>query len=229
MKTRCKRLLSCLLLSATAAASAQDFLDRPHYAQLWIGNQSVDQAWSLTDSDGADYLANLDKVRRLGFSFQAPYGKKTVEYGWDVSGSLGYEKGPKLFFLIDDQHSDIALRFDGALWLANIDWGGFVSARPVSWLRFYASAGPSLYYGQFRLEDSQASTTGSNSVVIDTRTSDNHLGVAAYGRLGFELIFSRDFTLGISARYSNVRYDFGNSGELDLTEPQFFLTLGRSL
>src|SRR5690606_32841822 len=96
MKTRSKRLLSCLLLSATAAASAQDFLDRPHYAQLWIGNQSVDQAWSLTDSDGADYLANLDKVRRLGFSFQAPYGKKTVEYGWDVSGSLGYEKGPKL-------------------------------------------------------------------------------------------------------------------------------------
>ncbi len=217
------------LLGCCAAASvpAQNFLDDDSYAQFWVGTQSVDRAWSLTDTEGADYLADLDKVRRLGFSFQAPARRGAVEYGWELNGSLGYDGSSKVFFRVGDSGTDVAFRLDSQLWLMDVGLGGFVSARPVSWLRAYASAGPVFYWGHLRHDDD--ASTADDRWVIDTRTSDNHVGVGLYGRLGLEVIFSRAFTLGLSAGYSNSRYDFDRSGTLDLAEPRYFLTIGRSL
>lgn len=218
----CLVLLASGLFSPAAVSQENDF----RYAQLWLGKQQLDSAWSITDDEGSAYLADLDALRRIGFSFQTPHSRGPFEYGWDFSGTLGYENNPRFFVRVGSEGASGNIRIDSRLWLGDVTFGGFISSRPVNWLRLYLSAGPGIYWGHLQHNGNSASR--GSAIVIDTRTSDNDLGFMLYARAGAELVLTNGLTFGLSARHTDTRFDFGNSGKIDLAEPQIFLTLGNT-
>ena len=83
-----------------------------------------------------------------------------------------------------------------------------------------------------QLKTSEMPTTtnsGGASVFIDLNEEEDDFSARFYARGGLEFEFANGFTLGASARYADHRFDFGSSGELELDEVQWFLTLGSRL
>jgi hypothetical protein len=141
---------------------------------------------------------------------------------------VGYDSRRNLLLVISGDGSRINIR--SRLWAGDLSAGAFLSAQPLDGLRFYAGAGPLLYWGQLRryedASESQGGQAPSGAIVIDTRRNRYDLGVAFYGRVGVELMPVPGFTIGLSARRTTAELDFGQSGFIDMKRVNYMLTLG---
>ena len=200
------------------------------YAQFMVGGQPLDDAWVLTDEDGVSYVADIDSMRLVGFSLQAPLNKGRFEYGFEGAGYVGYDSDRKVFVRVSGQDSFV--KIDSDLWTGDFSVGGFISIKPNSWMRFYAGAGPSILLGKISRDDesnveNNDGSVASGDIFIDTRNDNFDSNFAVYGRVGAEVIFPNGFILGVSARQVNADLDFGGNGKVDFNTPQYFLTLGQ--
>ncbi len=216
-----------------APARADFFYDpRPRYSHFYIGNQSLDNAWSLRDQAGRRYHADGVTLRTLGASLQRSEVAGWLQYGLEGALQTSYENNTKWFFRFDDQGATLAIAVDSDLWLTDVSMGAFAAVQPLPWLRAYASAGPAIYWGHLRHRDAAADPGSSGATIIlgdlmvDTRTSNNRFDFALYGRAGVDLVFPRGVTLGLGLRQSNAQLDFGSRGRIRLSEPQLLINLG---
>jgi len=111
-----------------------------------------------------------------------------------------------------------------------IGWAGCVSAAAgesslqlTKQLRVQPAAGPSLTWARLTSDGLQAD----GDAEADDTGQD--VSLVPYGRLGVELLLSDRFIVGASVRYADDEFDFGDSGELDVDEVVWLLTLGSRL
>ena len=67
-----------------------------------------------------------------------------------------------------------------------------------------------------------------SSIRVDAGGREWAAGFSLYGRGGIEFLI-RDFTFGVSARIAGTTLEFDKAGEIDLTAPQYFLTIGKRI
>ena len=71
--------------------------------------------------------------------------------------------------------------------------------------------------------------SGGTPVFIDLNEEEDDFSARFYARAGLSFEFGNGFTFGAGARYADHRFDFGSSGEVELDEVQWFLTLGSQI
>lgn len=224
--------IGCLVAVASQAQQAGAVGEPKRYAHFSIGEHKLDDAWTLKDEEGTDYLGDIEKLRSLAFTLQTPLNHGVFQYGWEGAGSIAYERNVTVFLYVNGGATG-TISVDSDLWTGDFSAGGFVSLEPTSWLRFYASAGPQIFWGLVDSKDDEVSIdsypqTGArgSSIVINTSSSDSDLGVGIYARAGVDLILPNGFILGGSIKQTNTELNFSGHGSVDLTEPFYQLTLG---
>jgi hypothetical protein len=198
-----------------------------YYVQLLLGNQPLDESWTVRDDEGNDYIADVDAIRHIGFAVQRTYQSGVLEFGIEGAAFVGYDSDRKLFVRLGSESSVVDI--DSSLWTGDFSAGTFIGLKPRPWLRFFIAAGPSIYWGQLSHSDDADDQDGdstSGRLVIDTRSDDHDIGVALYGRAGVEFIFDNGFVLGASVRKVNTHLDFGRNGRVDIDQPQYSVVIG---
>lgn len=201
------------------------------YALFSIGDQHLDDAWTIEDQQGSQYKGDIKKLRSLGFTLQTPMNHGKIQYGWEGGATLAYERNTTFFLQIDGGASG-SVSIDSDLWTGDFSAGGFISAMPVDWLRFYLSAGPQLYWGlvksdsdEVEIEPYEQNSNGS-TIVIDTSRDDSDFGAGLYARAGVDLMLPNGLIVGASVRQTTTELDFSGHGGVNLQEPLYQLTLG---
>lgn len=230
-------ILTCtalgLIFTQFSAAESPAQKPAPRYAHFSIGDQHLDEAWTIEDLQGQKYSGDIDKLRSLGFTLQTPMNQGKLQYGWEGGASLAYERNTT-FFLYVDGGATGSISVDSDLWTGDLSAGGFISLAPTDWLRFYLSAGPQLYWGLVKSKDdepeiepyTQQNPNNNATIIIDTSNDDSDFGVGLYGRAGVDLILSNGFIIGASVRQTTTDLDFSAHGDVDLQQPLYQLTLG---
>lgn len=182
---------------------------------------------------GDDQSPARQRLNRFGFHLQMPQNRGSLEYGVEVGFNLSFDSSPRnhtAVVRLAGEESSIRIRSE--IWLADVALGGFVSVRPSSSFRLYASAGPALYWGQQGANrnshsDFGSSPSGSNVTIgYDRRSSRHDWQLGPYVQAGAEWVASRRTTFGLNVRYTDATLHFGERSRIDLSSPVYALTLG---
>lgn len=161
----------------------------------------------------------------VGFVGQLASDHGDFQYGLEVGAQVGYDSNSGYTLRLAGSNSQVRVRSEQ--WLGDFSLGGFVSFRPESWLRFYASAGPALYWGRVGSPDYYYDDARDrNRLSVDLTGEERDLKLVPYARLGLEVTVNRKINLGINVRRLNGELDFGRWGRTTLDEPAYMLTIG---
>jgi hypothetical protein len=228
------RLALLLILLITPLVHAQrDPGYGPLYVQGVLGVLDAGEAWTLDDNTSGESLeSDLGQLILGGAMVQQMSKDGVFEYGFEGGGLVSWKNSNQQFFA---SNHVFAVSFDNNLFLVDLSFGGAISWRPFKPLRFYLSAGPTVAVGTVEIDDdsievephTQGAGEGS-SIQLDASGREWAAGFGLYGRGGIEFIV-RDYTFGASVRKSSTTLKFDNAGEIDLTAPQFFLTIGKRI
>lgn len=225
MKIRLTAL--CLLLFATSVA-ASDAPAPEIYVQGWLGALDTDsESWSVTDPEsGEDLLGDLGTLPFGGGAGQQLWGSGAWQIGYEGGGLVTWKNDRTEF---RGNNNALVMRIDNTFVAAGVFMGGVVSVTPFRPLRLYVAGGPSItwawLFNDNDDDDDQVTPPGSN-VTIDLNNSTNDVSVVPYARAGFEFVLDNGFTFGVSARYADDEFDFGNAGNLEFDQVLWLLTLG---
>ncbi|WP_111642449.1 hypothetical protein [Marinimicrobium alkaliphilum] len=211
-----------LLVAVAPSALAQPVAS---HVQVTLGSHRLNQDYRT--SDPWENLMDVRSLHTLGYFYQRPADVGWLQYGLEGGGHVGYDSDRELLVVIGGGNSGVSVYSD--LWSGDIAGGIFVSATPVTSLRFYAAAGPSLYWGALRRSDRGSGTSvqgTAGDVTVDTRTHRYDLGLGLYRRAGVELIFPNGFALGASVRRLDATLDFRAAGSVRMNQTYTSLTLG---
>jgi len=222
-----KKVLLALALSFALPAAA----DAPHaspetFVQVWIGAiDTKNDSWKATEvHSGSDVVGDLGTLPYGGGDGQVLWGDGAWQIGYEGGGLVSWKNETTHFSGVSSGGTAVQVQFRNQFYLFGVFMGGVVSVRPASWLRLYASGGPSLTWAW--IEDDNNDNASQSSANIDTNGSSNDGSFTAYARVGVDFVTSDGFTFGASVRYANDKFDFGNAGELKLDSPLYLLTLG---
>ncbi len=187
------------------------------YVQATLGEQEV-------RGEAGQILAPLrNDVQTFGFVMQMATDEEFFQYGFEAGGQVGLDRRLDLFGYFNGNQSRIEI--ESRLWTTDLTFGGFLSYRPTSWLRFYASGGAIGYWARAD-EPNYSYTSAGDGLNVDVRGSADDLGLGLYQRAGIEFTLGRKVNLGLSVRKTNMKLDFGAYGELRLDDPAVQLTIG---
>ena len=203
------------------------------YVQVWLGTTDADESWSVDDSEGDELLGDFDNLPLGGGVGQRLWGERG-QYGFEGGGLVSWRSSDVAFSGADP---GLRVAIDTELILVEVFMGGVIAVQPTSWLRLFASAGPSIAYGRVTGDDDDEDDdddsgtriiiVGPNSfVAIDGDETSTDFSFSAYARAGLEFVFRNGVTLGASVRYTEHEFDFGSRGDMQLDEVQWFLTVG---
>lgn len=213
-----------LYLSASALAHAQGPLiddNYLRYVQAELGKASVKP---VNPAGTAPTLTASESVYSFGLVVQRTAQPGPFQYGWEGGVRVGYGSNRSMFVHLAGTGSSLQIRSD--LWTADLTFGAFASVRAADRLRFYVSAGPSLYWGRASGADQDTTEADGRAVTIDLTENGDDLGAAWYARAGAEWMFSPNTHVGVSVRKMDARLDFGRRGRIRIDEPSYLLTLG---
>ena len=235
----CRTLLALAgSLLAASPVGAETAIEEPvappdiAYVETWLGAVDTDENWELGDEDtGESLLGDIGTMPYVGGAGNRMWGQR-FRYGFEGGGLISWENDGTRFY---GTSNSLRVQIDNELVSFEVFMGGRLSLELVPGLRLFVAAGPTLAWARLDNEDEEAevlptaTNNGGASVFIDLNDVEDDFSARFYARGGLEFEFANGFTLGASARYADHRFDFGSSGELELDEVQWFLTLGSRL
>ena len=221
--------LTLLCCSLSSSLLAQDLDIR--YMQGMAGVLDAGDAWQIDDgADASSYVADIDKMIYGGGAVHLSHMDGAFQYGVETGGLVSFHADTSSFVKVDDG-ATVAVKVESSLWLVDVSLGGFVSYSVGEHFRLYASAGPSVIYGSLSIDDDEIEPTpydnGANTITFSPNSRESDFQIGLYARAGFEFILTNGITFGASVRQVDSELDFGDSGEIDLNHPQYFLTVGK--
>ena len=200
--------------------------ETPIYLQAWIGALDTDSgSWKVSDpQSGEDVLGDLGTLPYGGGAGQQLWGDGAWQIGYEGGGLVTWKNGRTEF---RGNSNAVLVRIDNTFGAVGVFMGGVVSVRPFQPMRLYVAAGPSITWAWLFDDnnDDQVSSPGS-TVTINLDDTKSDVSVVPYARAGIEFELSNGFTFGVSARYADDEFDFGNAGELEFDQVLWMLTLG---
>jgi hypothetical protein len=203
--------LVMFLLAASSNAQTREPV-APAYVHVMYGYMSLEK--DDPDVSGGDYNQNL-----FGLTGQVPYGGSRVQYGLEYGALLSLQSDTRSIVVTGGgSGGSIHVSMDINAFLLDGFFGGFVSTRPLKWMRFYLGAGPLLIYGERTSESAESSAEPYSS------TKESALGAGLYFRGGVDIIFSDRFAIGTSLRGTQTSLSFKKAGgNVDLEGWQYFI------
>lgn len=223
MKAPLVVLLWLLVALPVAANEAPAAPDPAVYIQVWLGGLSTkDDSWKITEpQSGEDVLGDLGTL---------PFGGGAGQQLWGSGAwQIGYEGGGMVTWKNDNTHfrgtnNAVQVTFDNTFVSFGVFMGGLVSVAPVPALRLYVAAGPSVTWAWVDNNNDDSPPPGSTELAVDG--SEDDVSVVAYARAGIEFVLGDGFMFGVSVRYADDEFQFGDAGDLEFDEPLWLLTLG---
>lgn len=216
--------LSLVLFSLPAIAS--DAATTPIYLQAWIGALDTDsESWKVTDpQSGEDVLGDLGALPYGGGAGQQLWGSGAWQIGYEGGGLVTWKNGRTEF---RGNSNAVLVRIDNTFGAVGVFMGGVVSVRPFQPMRLYIAGGPSVTYAWlFDDDDNEPVSSPGSTVTINVDDTKSDVSVVPYARAGIEFELSNGFTFGVSARYADDEFDFGDAGKLEFDQVTWMLTLG---
>ena len=216
--------LSLVLFSLPAIAS--DAPTTPIYLQAWIGALDTDsESWKVTDpQSGEDVLGDLGTLPYGGGAGQQLWGSGAWQIGYEGGGLVTWKNGRTEF---RGNSNAVLVRIDNTFGAVGVFMGGVVSVRPFQPMRLYIAGGPSVTYAWlFDDDDNEPVSSPGSTVTINVDDTKSDVSVVPYARAGIEFELSNGFTFGVSARYADDEFDFGDAGKLEFDQVTWMLTLG---
>ncbi len=202
------------------------------YVETWLGAVDTDENWELGDEDTGDsLLGDIGTMPYVGGAGNRMWGKR-FRYGFEGGGLISWENDGTRFY---GTSNSLRVQIDNEFLSLEVFMGGRLSMALAPGLRLFVAAGPTVAWARLQNEDEEAevlpasASVGGASVFINLNEEEDDFSARFYARGGLEFEFANGFTLGASARYADHQFDFGSSGELELDEVQWFLTLGSRL
>jgi hypothetical protein len=194
--------------------------------QAWLGGVSTDDDWSNTDpTDNEPLTGDIGTLPYLGGAGQKLWGGM-FQAGFEGGGLVTWKNDSTNFFATN---GSLRISVDNTLWSVEVFMGAVVSVRPVSWLRIYGAAGPSVAYANLDDDNDEADTPQPNATTVRINASGGSTSAALYARGGFEFEIRQGFTFGAFARYADHEFDFDEGGKLKLGNVQYFVSFGQRL
>lgn len=220
--------LTALVASAAVAASEPP-PNEWTYMQVWLGALGTDETWELEDEQtGQSVLGDIGTLPFGGGAGQQMWGEGRWQIGYE-GGGLATWKSDRTEFR--GSNGTLRVRVDNTYFSFGVFMGGVVSVDPMPNLRLYAAAGPSITWAWVDDDDDDDDDPltplppGTN-IVIDFDDGGNDVSIVPYARAGIEIVLNSGFAFGVSVRYADDEFDFDDSGELELDDPLWLLTLG---
>lgn len=195
------------------------------YVQAWLGAVDSDDGWTLErPGQGDDLVGGLGTLPLGGGAAQRLWGQGIFRLGYEGGGLVSWKNQNTEFFVASGSGGGtLAISTENTFLSVGVFMGGLASLQLTEQLRLQLAAGPSLTWARLTSDGLQA----------DSDAGADHTGqdvsLVPYGRLGVELLLSDRFMIGASVRYADDEFDFGDSGELDVDEVVWLLTLGSRL
>ena len=185
--------------------------DRPMGLQLMLGKMVM--ANDDPKISGSDYDITLG-----GVAVQAPFAGTTAQAGLEVGALLNWDSETRSFTASGGGGGgSLVVAVDINQFLVDFFFGGYVSIQPIKWLRLYLGAGPLLIYASRETEENDPVTTHSE------KKSESAFGVGVYGRTGIDIVFSKQFSIGMGVRATQNGVTLNDTaGKVDVEGWQYF-------
>jgi len=139
----------------------------------------------------------------------------------------GFEGGLLFNWWTDSQaaivNNNIYISIDSNAVIADLFYGGYVSAEFGKWSRIYLGAGPLLMYGYYK--EKTEDNDDSISQYISNSNSDHDLTFGFYGRAGIDFKMFEDSMIGVCVRGTSAKLSFDEPvGKVDVSSIQTMLT-----
>lgn len=191
--------LALFFLAATAGADTREPV-APAYIHFMYGYMALEN--NDPGISGGDFSLDL-----IGISGQVPYGGTKMQYGLEYGGLLSLQSDTRSIVVSSGgSGGSINVSVDINSFLVDGFFGGFVSARPLRWIRFYLGAGPLLIYGERKSESAEPMPEPY------TATKESAFGAGIYARAGVDIIFTDRFAVSASLRGTQTSLSFKKAG-----------------
>ncbi|MDN3640925.1 hypothetical protein QWY82_19155 [Simiduia curdlanivorans] len=199
------------------------------YLQGVVGWLQAEDVWQIDeDTSGEPLAADLGDLLYGGGAVQMNFGDAALEYGYETGGLVSFKNDTSYVAAAGNNGGAVAAKIDNEFWLVDLYMGAYTGIHLGDHLRFYASAGPALLIGSLDVDDSEpVPTPQSGTVVVSSAGRHTKGALGFYGKLGVDILFDSDITLGASLRQLNAKLDFGDAGEMQFNHPQYFITVGK--
>jgi len=204
-------LLFSVFISAPGTVPLAAAMDDRMVVQVTYGLMVIPNDDS--QKSGEDYDISL-----VGAAAQKPFGGDLFKYGIETGAYFNWQSEIRYFGASSGSGGGTAVvSMDIESFIFDYFGGGYVSVRPVKWIRFYAGGGPLLIYGYRATEEDNPDVEG----VMTGSESD--LSVGVYGRTGIDLVFADKVLLGCGIRGTVTGLSFeDNTGKLNVEGLQYY-------
>jgi hypothetical protein len=216
-----------LLVALPVAASEAPAAPPPIYVQVWLGGQGTDDgSWKISDpQSGESALGDLGTLPFGGGAGQKLWGSGAWQIGFEGGGLVTWKNDRTDF---RGTNNTLQVTIDNTFASFGVFMGGVVSVTPIRSLRLYLAAGPSLTWAWLH-NDNDNQTPPPGGTTVDISGDANDVSVAPYARAGVEFVMDDGFTFGVSVRYADDQFHFGDAGDLEFDQVLWLLTLGSRL
>ena len=223
MNIRVAALLAGLCVALPAVAGDKPALPQV-YVQVWLGGLSTESdSWKITDpQSGEDVLGDLGTLPFGGGAGQKMWGSGAWQIGFE-GGGLGTWKSDRTE--LRGTSGTLQVSIDNEFVSFGVFMGGVVSVTPVRPLRLYVAAGPSVTWAW--LHNNNDNQVDNNTLNVSGDAND--VSATAYARAGIDVVMDDGFMFGVSVRYADDEFQFGDAGDLKFNQPLWLLTLGSRL
>ncbi|HTK98397.1 MAG TPA: hypothetical protein VL379_10265 [Pseudomonadales bacterium] len=215
-----------LLLIALPVVASDASAPTPIYLQAWVGALDTDSdSWKVSDpQSGEQALGDLGTLPYGGGAGQQLWGSGAWQVGYEGGGLVTWKNGRTEF---RGNSNAVLVRIDNTFGAVGVFMGGVLSVRPFHPMRLYVAAGPSITGAWLFGDDNneQVSSPGT-TVTLNLDDTKSDVSVVPYARAGIEFELDNGFTFGVSARYADDEFDFGDAGKLEFDQVTWMLTLG---
>ena len=227
-----KHLVVPMLLAIPLPAAASEYgsdvpLPRTHL-QVWVSAFDTDESsWRIAVQQTAEIVhADLGTLWFGGGAGQQLWGDGPLQYGYE-GGVLATRKEDTTRFR--DANDTLRATFDTTFHSIGVFVGGVGSVSPLRNLRLYVAAGPAATWAYVDEDEDDDAPQSGAGLDVDLSEGYNDFSLEAYARAGVEIVLGNGFAFGASVRYANHEFDFGESGEIELDDTMWLLTLGGRL
>lgn len=200
----------------------------PIYLQAWIGAlDTSSDSWKVSDpQSGEEALGDIGTLPYGGGAGQQLWGDGAWQIGYEGGGLVTWKNGRTEF---RGNSNAVLVRIDNTFGAVGVFMGGVISVRPFHPMRLYVAGGPSVTMGWLfddNGDNNDEVNPPGNGVTINLDDTKSDVSVVPYARAGIEFELGSGFTFGVSARYADDEFDFGDAGKLEFDQVLWVLTLG---
>jgi hypothetical protein len=201
-----------------------------NYAQAWLGALVTDDSLSVAGPESGSFSSGLGTLPFGGGAAQRLWGDGAFQFGYEGGAIASWKnRDTSVFASSGPEGGTLLLTTNNRFFSVGVFMGAAASVDLTGNLRLMVAAGPSLTWARLDRADDEPTPQQADTIVVDGSQSASDLSLVAYGRIGLEVVLPSGFSFGASIRYANDDFDFGRSGQLEIDEVLWMLTLGSRL